>query len=354
MRNRFACLFALSAACAALPARAAEPRALGEPDCRIAPLERVPPNATVSWSGQCLDGHASGKGVLGWRSEKFEKYSIEATLARGEPVGEAILKTPHYTYTGTLKAGVPHGQGFFEYADNKGWYEGQVAAGIPHGKGIRLAVDRSRYAGEWVLGERSGWGEASFSTGGSYAGAWQHDVFHGQGKMVYAGSGRSYEGLFEDGRVAGVAPRELATGRYAIKEARMGTQIRKEAAVGSLPPHANWNALTEPQRNTMRAHYPALEAGDDPPFPTQGQGHLLEMLTRVNDNAGVENGFLAVNVLIGKDGKAKNVTTYGEPSKELVRAVSHLVVDQEYKPAFCQGTPCEMVYPIRINITVER
>jgi hypothetical protein len=325
---------------------------LGQPDCQFALLERAPANASVNWSGSCLDGYASGKGVLSWRSEKFDKHSIEATLVRGAISGEAILRTPRYTYTGTLNNGVPHGQGFFEYANNDGWYEGQVAEGVPHGKGVRLAVDRSRYTGDWVNGERNGLGEATFSTGGSYTGSWRNDKFDGQGKIVYAGSRRIYEGLFADGRVAGVAAPDLSAQRYALKEMRTGTQIRKEGAVGNFPPNANWNTLTDAQKNTMRSYYPALEAGDDPPFPLQGQGYLLEMLTRVN-NPVVERGLITVDVLIGKDGKATNVTSYGEPSKELVRIVSHLAVSQQYKPAMCQGVPCEMVYPIRINFSVD-
>lgn len=34
---------------------------------------------------------------------------------------------------------------------------------------------------------------------------------------MYAGSGRTYEGLFKDDRVAGLSEAELATERYAIK-----------------------------------------------------------------------------------------------------------------------------------------
>jgi hypothetical protein len=355
MYKRFVCLSALALATAEMfpsSAQAANPGMLGQPDCQFALLERAPANASVNWSGSCLDGYASGKGVLSWRSEKFDKHSIEATLVRGAITGEAILRTPRYTYTGTLNNGVPHGQGFFEYANNDGWYEGQVAEGVPHGKGVRLAVDRSRYTGDWVNGERNGLGEATFSTGGSYTGSWRNDKFDGQGKIVYAGSRRIYEGLFADGRVAGVAAPDLSAQRYALKEMRTGTQIRKEGAVGNFPPNANWNTLTDAQKNTMRSYYPALEAGDDPPFPLQGQGYLLEMLTRVN-NPVVERGLITVDVLIGKDGKATNVTSYGEPSKELVRIVSHLAVSQQYKPAMCQGVPCEMVYPIRINFSVD-
>lgn len=143
MYKHVACLIALAVGTAEmlpLSAHAAEAGLHGQPDCRIALLAQVPSNASVSWSGNCSDGHASGKGVLSWRSEKFDKYSIEATLVRGAIIGEAILKTSRYTYTGTLKDGVPHGQGFFEYANNDGWYEGQVAEGVPHGKACGLLL----------------------------------------------------------------------------------------------------------------------------------------------------------------------------------------------------------------------
>src|SRR5690606_10399718 len=122
-------------------------------------------------------------------SSVFDKLRLEATLANGEVSGEGILTTKDYTYTGTLKNGVPHGSGYFEYAGNGGWYEGEVAEGKRHGKGIYIDFDRSRYAGVWAGGKRNGWGEASFATGGSYAGAWKDNRFDGHGSIVYAGAG---------------------------------------------------------------------------------------------------------------------------------------------------------------------
>ncbi|MGX4640849.1 hypothetical protein [Massilia sp. SYSU DXS3249] len=163
------------------PALAADVAWLGAPDCRIAALEPAPSNQAVGWDGACKDGHASGKGVLTWRTASFDKIRLEATLVAGVVSGEAVLKTKDYTYTGTLRNGVPHGTGYFEYAGDKGWYGGDVAAGKQHGKGIYLSLGRARYTGEWSDGKRNGWGEATFATGGSYIGGWKDDKFHGQG-----------------------------------------------------------------------------------------------------------------------------------------------------------------------------
>lgn len=343
---------ALSAALlAAVPAVAAEP--LGEPNCRIAPLQPAPINGAVSWKGACVDGFASGKGVLAWRSGRFDKYSIDATLVRGAVSGEAILKAPDYTYTGSLQDGVPHGQGFFEYAGNKGWYEGEVAAGRRHGQGIQLGVDRARYTGGWVDDKRHGQGEAGFSTGGSYTGQWKNDKFDGQGKIVYAGAGHTHEGLFREGRVAGLAEPKTEKERYAIREPAAGTHLGRTAVDAYLPPGAGWDALSDAQKNTVRANYPALEAGDEPPFPARGEGPLFKAVSLINDTLGAETGYLGVNVLVGKDGQAIRVTTYGQPSPELVKAVSNLVLIERYKPALCRGEPCEMIYPVRFNFSVD-
>lgn len=335
----------LPALCVPGISSAAEPVYLGAANCRIATLEPAPKNEAVSWDGACKNGHASGKGVLSWRDDAFDKIRLEATLVAGEVSGEGILKTKDYTYTGTLRNGLPHGHGYFEYAAAQGWYEGDVVAGLPHGKGIRLQVDRARYTGEWLQGKRNGWGEATFSNGGSYTGGWKDDKFDGHGKIVYAGSGRIYEGQFKDGRVAGLPEPEIDTRRYAIKEAAAGSRALKEDRITSVIPLASgWGNLTPAQKNTVRSGYPALEAGDEPPFPVKGEGALIDAISRINQALGWAGGQITFHVLIGKDGKPLRVTTYGAPDPALVRAVSQLVMLEQYKPAVCRGQPCEMIY----------
>lgn len=343
----------LTTLCYPFLAHAAEPAWMGEANCRIAPLAVAAINDVVGWKGGCVDGFASGKGVLTWRAGAFDKHSIDATLVRGEVSGEAILKTPDFTYTGALKAGVPHGLGFFEYADNKGWYEGEVVAGRRHGHGIQLDVDRARYTGSWADDKRNGRGEASFSSGGSYTGNWKDDKFDGQGKIVYAGAGHTYEGQFYEGRVAGLAELRTSKERYAIRDQATGSRLGREAVTATLPPDANWNALTQLQKNAVRSIYPALEAGDEPPFPARGQGPLFDAVRQINAKLGSVSGSLGVYVLVGKDGQAISVTTYGQPDEQLVKAMSTLFMIERYKPALCRGEPCEMLYPLRFAFTVE-
>lgn len=330
-------------------AHAAEPAWMGEANCRFAPI--MGSTATdVRWNGACIDGYASGKGVLAWR-DKPGAISLEATLVRGEVSGSVIMKWAGTTYKGTVQDGMPHGQGYFEFLPPNGEYEGEVAAGRPHGKGEKLDTNRSYYTGEWAQGKRNGYGEAVFTTGGSYKGQWKDDKFHGKGAIVYAGSGRTYEGLFEDGRVAGLPAPEIGRGRYAIKESSLASNIAEARVTSVLPLNASWDELTPAQQNVVRQHYPALQAGDDPPFPVKGEGGILDAVRRINQKLGAATGYLGVQVLIGKDGKPLSVTTYGAPNPELVRAVSNVVMLQQYKPARCQGEPCEMVYPLHFHFS---
>lgn len=338
-----------------LAALAAEPPMMGAPDCRIAPLAKLPAGEQLRWTGGCLDGYASGKGVLSWHGERGG-LSIEGTLVRGEVSGTAVLKAPDYgyVYTGTLKSGVPDGQGYFSFVPSGHQYEGEVRNGRQHGKGESLSPDRSYYVGEWAEGKRNGWGEATYSTGGSYKGQWKDDRMHGQGTIVFAGSGRVYTGLFEDGRIAGVPKPEVDSSTHAITEKTLGSNIQAKRVVAYLPPNASWDQLSEAQKNTVRLHYPALEPGDDPPFPAKGERQLLDAIRKANTALGLNTGYLGVNVLVGKNGKPLSVTTFGAPSPELVRAVSSLAMLVDYKPAVCHGEPCEMVYPLRFNFTISK
>jgi hypothetical protein len=342
--------FSLLAASGA-PALAAEPAWLGAANCRIAPVEPAPTKG-VSWTGACVDGYASGKGVLAWSSAPLGEVTIEATLVRGEASGEALIKWGDFIYEGTTRNGAPHGQGYLQYGGGGGWYEGEFADGLPHGKGTHLKVDRSRYTGEWVQGKRHGRGEASFATGGSYAGGWKNDAFDGHGSIVYAGAGHKYEGLFEDGRVAGLPEAQAVKGVYRSTGGMRGSPGPDDGITSELPMHARWDELTPAQKNTVRKQYPALEAGDEPPFPANGQGPLFDKVYRMNQTFGAVKGDLMVHVLVGKDGKPLSVTAYGAPTATLVRALSTLLMLEQFKPALCRGEPCQMVYPVNFRFSV--
>jgi hypothetical protein len=52
------------------------------------------PNESVTWSGQCVDGLASGKGVLRWTEDGKPDIEFDGTYARGKRNGAGVLVTP--------------------------------------------------------------------------------------------------------------------------------------------------------------------------------------------------------------------------------------------------------------------
>jgi hypothetical protein len=342
-----------------LPALAAaqEPSAyVGEPGCRVARLHPAPEEGAVKWSGKCKDGYAEGPGALTWSSDNKHKLRLEGTLARGEVAGEGTLTFKEGSYIGTFKNGVPHGQGFFKLSGQMAMYEGQVVNGRPEGAGIAVYADRSRYEGQWKAGRRHGKGTATFTLGGSYDGEWKDDKFDGKGSITYAGAGHRYEGQFADGRIAGTPAPEIAPALpYALKEAmpKTGTMIPRNLAVGPIPARASWNALTPPQQNLQRSQYPALEAGDEPPFPEQGHALLYELVGKLKGRFPNSNDPLRLYILVGADGAAKSVSTYGASDPEFIKDLSMVAMSQRFKPAICRGQPCEMIFPMRIAFRKE-
>ena len=86
-------------------------------------------NETISWSGECQDGKASGYGVLVW-------------LEDGKIVGR---------FTGTLADGKAEGRGKLEYEVVDGFadYNGDFRKSEMHGRGVLLFPDKSRAEGNF-------------------------------------------------------------------------------------------------------------------------------------------------------------------------------------------------------------
>ncbi|TFW29597.1 hypothetical protein [Massilia horti] len=365
-------IFLMAALCLGGTAYADEaPLWYGDANCRIARLEPRPEDDAVKWNGACKDGYADGKGMLKWSVREKGKYQLEATLVHGEVSGEGTLTTKQYTYIGTFRNGVPHGQGFFKW-ENGYMYEGSVVNDIYDGPGIAVDPRGRRYEGMWKNDKRNGWGkEVSadgdtyegawkddkrngrgkqvYALGGSYEGEWEDDKFEGKGVMIYAGSGRRYEGMFHDDRVAGASPQvSPESGRYAVRDPELSSKI-----TDYVPPRASWEMLTPGQQAFIKGAYPALEDGDEPPYPVNGHGELISSIAKMrNEMYPDARGRLLVYVVVGKDGKPKSFTSMRSPDLNLSHHVARLAAAQQFKPAVCHGEPCEMIYPISLNFTL--
>lgn len=111
------------------------------------------PGEGVSWSGACIDGYASGKGIARWSSGGVESLV----------------------------------------------YEGVFRSGVLQGRGVMIAAGGDRYEGDYKDGKRDGKGVYTTSAGQRYAGEFSENKKHGAGVVTDA-NGVSAQVKFRNGQ----------------------------------------------------------------------------------------------------------------------------------------------------------
>jgi hypothetical protein len=273
--------------------------------------------------------------------------------------GEVQLKMPGGgTYVGTVTNGVPDGKGYFRDADGT-QYEGEVRMGHRTGIADGVLADGNRYQGEWKDGKPHGIGKMTYMLGGVYEGEWRKGLRHGKGSMVFAGSGRRAEVRFEQGyRV------DVRSGPQVVTDVVMeytppgGTPIGShipipgKVAQAPIPFDRGWDKFTPEQKHFVRSHYPALEVGDDPPYPLRGVQGFYDELARLAGHLDL-NGDVLLYVSVGADGKVTSVTTIGTLDPDIKRAIGAAAGSLKYKPATCAGQPCPGVVPFNLTLSAD-
>jgi len=139
----------------ASPAKAQDAQAdwMADPNtgCRVwnAPWNRLKPKDTISWSGSCVDGLASGRGVLQCFND-------------GKPTSR---------YEGDIRQGKINGRGTYVMVYGM-QYEGEWRDGSLNGSGIMTSKIGARYEGEWRNHKPHGKGTFRDSNGNVYTGTW--------------------------------------------------------------------------------------------------------------------------------------------------------------------------------------
>lgn len=309
---------------------AAEPSSFfGAADCRIVgPDQKKGESAT--WSGACVDGYASGSGVVKW-------------------IRDGV---PNRTYEGNLERGVPKGAGILTYG------EGSSLAGNFSGNGYDSAhVERryssgNRYTGAWADGP-SGQGTMMLALGGSYEGSWKNGRFDGAGIITYP-DGRRRNVQYKDGISVGSANIAAAEGEYTAKGhiGQLAMFATPKVLSIPVPPEKSYEELTSEQQQRIKSVYTILQDDDEPPYPLGGTKTMYLLMSKVQEVAPTE-AILNMMAIVDKNGNGVEVMILKSPSPEMSRYAVMVLMQQKYKPAKCAGQPCAMAFPLRINFTLE-
>ena len=168
-------------------------------------------NMTVEFSGACINGFISGKGIRKIYQKNNLLQTIDGEFKDGWTNGQATsTDAKGNKYVGEFKDGKPIGQGTVttasgdklvgEYKDDK--FNGQGTYTLPSG---------DKYVGEFKDGNRNGQGTLTFANGNKYVGEWKDDKFNGQG-TEYAGNGSIIrEGIWANSMLISPTPVQQAT-----------------------------------------------------------------------------------------------------------------------------------------------
>ena len=147
------------------------------------------PGETITWSGGCVNGKASGKGRLFWRN-KHGTGSQEGEYREGKRHGRGVaIWSGGGRYEGDYRDDKRHGHGTLALADGSR-YEGQWRNNKYHGRGTMIWADGSRYEGEYSNGKPHGQGITTLANGERYEGQWRGGCFKQDRRLAWVDTTR--------------------------------------------------------------------------------------------------------------------------------------------------------------------
>ncbi len=165
---------------------------------------------TVTWTGPCVDGKASGEGRL-TASGDFG-FTYEGSMRDGRRHGHATQTWVDGTrYEGEWRDGNQHGQGTTTYASGHR-YEGEWRDGMWHGHGAMTLPSGTRYEGEWRGGWEHGHGTLTWANGGTMTCEWR-DGERVDGTCSQSQEASGHGQMDEEDMSASAAPEEEAGGQ---------------------------------------------------------------------------------------------------------------------------------------------
>jgi hypothetical protein len=143
--------------------------------------------------------------------------------------------------------------------------------------------------------------------------------------------------------------------QYSIKqsEPNTGSTVRQTIIkAGPVPLSKTYAELSDEEKQALKAGYEKMGATDEPPFPAKGLMPILSLVRKAHEGSALKyQGPLALKVMVGVDGKPIGYKVEETPSADLANVAAAALMQQFYKPAHCNGAPCQMMYSFSVELT---
>ncbi|WP_048440406.1 hypothetical protein [Caenimonas sp. SL110] len=140
------------------------------------------------------------------------------------------------------------------------------------------------------------------------------------------------------------------TPRYTIPQdrAETGSNIRRSVVTSALPLNKKYEELSPSEKELVRSQYVKLGPRDEPPFPMNGLATVYKAISVAQGVLQVK-GNLSMFVDVNSKGEPMGVSVFDSPDPQITRAVASILMLEKYKPAVCDGSPCQMGFPVRLG-----
>ena len=146
---------------------------------------------------------------------------------------------------------------------------------------------------------------------------------------------------------AGIA--SAANTQYQLKgNAPTGTKIASVDATSSIPFDKQYFEFSASERESFRSRFDQISKSDVPPFPRHGMQSIYKpILAEYKKTA--KSGKLSIMATVDKTGRVTQLSVVESPNKSLAKVSAAVLRDTKFNPAFCDGEPCEMSFPVELT-----
>lgn len=170
-----------------------------EGTCSVWSLNPARLGWTWTWSGECVDGKATGNGILTWKDRSKIVETYNGDLVAGKREGKGTYKwRDGRSYAGNWVNDKRRGRGLQKWPNGRS-YDGDWVDGVMHGQGTFKFTDGNTYTGDFKNDIRDGEGTLTTPEGHVYTGGFKANKANGTGKITFV-NGDSFEGKFVDGK----------------------------------------------------------------------------------------------------------------------------------------------------------
>lgn len=131
-----------------------------------------------------------------------------------------------------------------------------------------------------------------------------------------------------------------------------GSNIVRPAAYSEIPFDKRYEEFTNDELKVLREDYPKLGPNDEPPFPKDGLREIATQAIRLGRRTDMR-GPLELGVRVDSKGVAQGVAVYKTTDGAIAKAVALQLMKSEYKPAKCDGRPCDGEYRFNVDFDQE-